>query len=1049
MDRLSLEDDNILKPYGGINVNNLVNFFEFENDEDEPTIMNHSPYHSTEDILKVFKQNNNDFILLTLNAQSIRSKFSQLQILLHQLSESGIEIGAFCIQETWIAKDADTTQLQLEGYTLISQGYSATTHGGLFIYVNSKYTVHEFYSINSSTICEALFIKLENGGLPKDIIIGNVYKPPHDNNNKDNIDAFIEEMNPVIDQINASNLDTFCAGDFNIDLLKMNIKEHYSSFLDMMVHNSLFPKITLPTRFSKKSCSLLDNIFCKFSNRVLSNTSGILLNDISDHLLCFVGIKLVTPKDKNPPRLVKQKINLKKANESLLNDLNSQDIYSKMIHSIDHDPNDNYKIMSNIISETRKKYFPNRLVKFNKKRHKASKWITYGIINSMNKRDEMYRDLKAMDPNHHDFLNLKQNLSVYNKILKKNIREAKTKYYHAMFDKHKNDVKNTWKLISEIFNKCNKKKNSILKILVNGTNITNPKDIANEFNSFFANIGPLLASKIDTSNKRNFQSYLQNTITSKFNFTTVDKEEILKIIMNLKSKTSFGHDDMTTKSLKMLAPVLLETITLIVNQSLVTGIFPDDLKLAKVIPLHKKADTSKMDNYRPVSLLPAISKIFEKVAHTQLYKYFKENDLFFRSQYGFRDEHSTEFAALELIDHLHIELDKKNIPEAIYMDLSKAFDTLDHDILLHKLKYYGVNGPALSWFDSYLKNRNQYVEIGGIKSVNQSLRTGVPQGSVLGPLLFLIYMNDIPNASSLLKFILFADDTSLLDTINLSISPENTFDSEKLNKELSKIYDWLAVNKLSLNISKTKFMIFHHRNKSLPKKIEIKINNTVIERVQNFCFLGLTINENLSWKTHLNNISNKVSKYTGVLNNLKHFLPVYILRTLYCSLIQSHFSYCILAWGSNSKTMEKIQKKVIRIITCSRYNAHTEPLFKALNLLKIEHLYKINLLKFYYKLKNQSVPLYFNSFNLDAMRDIHDYNTRSNNMIPMNVTRTHFAQNSLRNVLPSMINDADNAIISKVHTHSYKGFCNYAKKSIIENYSEVCAIQNCYICNRP
>ena len=134
--------------------------------------------------------------------------------------------------------------------------------------------------------------------------------------------------------------------------------------------------------------------------------------------------------------------------------------------------------------------------------------------------------------------------------------------------------------------------------------------------------------------------------------------------------------------------------------------------------------------------------------------------------------------------------------------------------------------------------------------------------------------------------------------------------------------------------------------------------------------------------------------------------------------------------------MEKIQKKVIRIITCSRYNAHTEPLFKALNLLKIEHLYKINALKFYYKLKKQNVPLYFNSFNLDAMRDIHNYNTRSNNVIPMNVTRTHFAQNSLRNVLPSIINDADNAIISKVHTHSYKGFCIYARKSIIENYSE-------------
>ena len=455
-----------------------------------------------------------------------------------------------------------------------------------------------------------------------------------------------------------------------------------------------------------------------------------------------------------------------------------------------------------------------------------------------------------------------------------------------------------------------------------------------------------------------------------------------------------------------------------------------------------------MDNYRPVSLLPAISKIFEKVVHIQLYSYFKDNKLFFKSQYGFRDEHSTELAALELVDHLHNELDKKNVPIAIYMDLSKAFDTLDHNILLHKLKHYGVNGSELSWFESYLTHRYQYVEVNGVKSTYQTLATGVPQGSVLGPLLFLIYMNDIPNASSILKFILFADDTSLLDTINLSISPENTFDPNRLNHELTKIYDWLAVNKLSLNISKTKFMVFHHPNKLIPQNYEIKINDTIVERVHDFCFLGLTLNENLNWKTHVNNISNKVSKYTGILNSLKRILPSYILRTLYCSLIQSQFNYCILAWGFNCNRIEKTQKKAIRIITCSRYNEHTEPLFKALNLLKIKDLFELNLLKFYYKLKNNHLPFYFSSFIVETMNDIHHYDTRSSGLIPANVTRTHFAQNCIRNKLPPLVNDTDNAIISKIYTHSFKGFSNYAKNAIINNYSEICSIQSCYICNR-
>ena len=647
------------------------------------------------------------------------------------------------------------------------------------------------------------------------------------------------------------------------------------------------------------------------------------------------------------------------------------------------------------------------------------------------------------------YIELKQNLSVYNSILKKNIRECKSRYYNNAFDKYKHDMKNTWKLISEIFNKGNRSKNNITKLLHNGQEITNPCDMANEFNSFFANIGPILASKIVSDDKKPFQFFLTNNVNTEFIFTPVDTEHVNKIIMSLKSKISFEHDDMTTKSLKILAPVLVKPLTLIINQSIITGIFPDDLKIAKVIPLHKKSDTTKMDNYRPVSLLPAISKIFEKVAHTQLYNYFRRNNLFYTGQYGFQDHHSTELAALELVDRLHDDLDKKKVPLTIYMDLSTAFDTLDHSILLYKLRYYGIKGSALSWFKSYLTSRYQYVEINGIKSSSLLLRTGVPQGSVLGPLLFLIYMNDIPNSSSVLKFILFADDTSLLDTINLSISPDDHNSVvQVLNTELSKIYDWLAVNKLSLNISKTKFMIFHHPNKPIPQNLQIKINETCIERVSEFCFLGLVINEHLTWKNHVDTISNKISKYTGILNRLKHFLPRNILRTLYCSLIQSQLNYCVLVWGFDNKRIERVQKKSVRVITCSRYNEHTEPLFKSLRLLKINDLFELNILKFHYKMQNGNLPFYFQSFNLINMRLIHDYNTCSSEFIPRNITRTSFAQQCLRNKLPSVLNGAEESILSKINTHSYKGFANYVKNHLIDRYSEQCSIQNCYICNR-
>ena len=244
------------------------------------------------------------------------------------------------------------------------------------------------------------------------------------------------------------------------------------------------------------------------------------------------------------------------------------------------------------------------------------------------------------------------------------------------------------------------------------------------------------------------------------------------------------------------------------------------------------------------------------------------------------------------------------------------------------------------------------------------------QGSILGPLIFLIYMNDIPEVSTFFKYILYADDTSLLNSLSISL---NSYDPDihTINLELSKIYDWLAVNKLSLNLRKTKYMLFHHHNKKLPNNISLQINSTEIERVTNFIFIGVTINEHLSWKPHIDKICSKISKYIGILNKLKHYLPQNILRILYCSVVQSHLSYAILTWGFDCGRVVKLQKKIIRIIACSRYNAHTEPIFKMLTFLKLRDIFNANIIKFYYKLKHGCLPSYFNSFRLTSQDQIH------------------------------------------------------------------------------
>ena len=379
---------------------------------------------------------------------------------------------------------------------------------------------------------------------------------------------------------------------------------------------------------------------------------------------------------------------------------------------------------------------------------------------------------------------------------------------------------------------------------MDGHNTSNKIEIANRFNKFFTEIGPKLAAKLHSTNLPHFSSYLVDHHDCSFVFNQVSGEEIKNILYKLKPKASTGHDTLSMKLLKGAGSAIAEPLALIINQSFACGIFPRKLKLAKVLPIHKKGDDTIFDNYRPISLLPALSKVFEKVVYYQLYNFFTCKNLFYGSQHGFKEAHSTETAALEFIDRIYQILDSGEIPISIYLDLSKAFDTLDHNILLYKLNYYGIRGTALEWFRSYLTNRAQYVEYDGECSESLQITTGVPQGSILGPMLFIIYMNDIHLASSKFNAILHADDTTLMNWLyifDFHAEPETQNLSENINSELQKVSYWLAANKLSLNISKTRYMIFHFPQRKCNFELDIRMNNILIEQTNEFDFLELVI----------------------------------------------------------------------------------------------------------------------------------------------------------------------------------------------------------------
>ena len=306
-------------------------------------------------------------------------------------------------------------------------------------------------------------------------------------------------------------------------------------------------------------------------------------------------------------------------------------------------------------------------------------------------------------------------------------------------------------------------------------------------------------------------------------------------------------------------------------------------------------------------------KLLKKIMHKHLYAFLECHNILFQNEFGFRRNNSTVYALAQITEIIKESIDKGKYGCGTFIDLRKAFATVNHGILLKKLEHYGIRDNMLDWFQSYLSDREQYADINGKSSHLLDITCGVPQGSVLGPLLFLIYINDLPNISKILNFYLFADDTNIYYESSSLDKLERT-----VNRELNKLFLWLNVNRLSLNINKTNFIVFHPYNKPINKRIAIKINNKAIKEKEYIKYLGILINSTLSWMHHVSNISKKISRSIGIMYKLRPFLPLNVLKNIYYSLVYSHIVYAIEVCGSTFKTeMGKIlilQKKAMRLM---------------------------------------------------------------------------------------------------------------------------------------
>ena len=425
--------------------------------------------------------------------------------------------------------------------------------------------------------------------------------------------------------------------------------------------------------------------------------------------------------------------------------------------------------------------------------------------------------------------------------------------------------------------------------------------------------------------------------------------------------------DIPNKLIKLASHELSKPFSYIYNQSILQGIVPNVLKVSRITPIFKSGDATDPANYRTIAVLSPFGKVLEKIVNDQLISFIDKYNILFKYQFGFRKDHSTELAILEITDILKTSVDNNLITCGVFLDFSKAFDTVNHEILLRKLHKYGIRGKALDWFTSYLTNTTQYVKLG------LQIVCGAPQGSTLGPLLFLLYINDLANSSDVLSFRLFADDANIFYATKTSKDLEAV-----MNSELQKVINYCNLNKLSINMKKTNFMII-----TSPRKPAIhNINILNIERKTSIKYLGIYLDEHLNWKTHIAHVQGKLTKNLGILNQLRNYLNLKMLRQLYYTLIYPYLNYGAMCWGNNYQTnLNKIctkQNKCIRSIFFAKKEEPSLPYYQILEILKLENIVKFKICSLAFKLYNNpsTVPAIFRNF-LTPTSTVHSYNTRN------------------------------------------------------------------------
>ena len=845
-----------------------------------------SQYYDSENFNLYFKDNcNKTFSSIHFNVRSLPKHIDQLTNFICGLNLKFDVIG---ISETWMKENSPV--VQIPNYSFLCKGRQSKAGGGVGLYVKSDldFTIRDDLSIDQA-VCDSLFVEIRQKH-GKNIIIGVFYRAP-------NLDSqnFLTAFDSILDRLSKEKKMVYLMGDFNIDILQYAVNNVAQSMVNALYSNFHIPLIHRPTRVTRATATLLDNIFTNQFD--MSIGSGLLYCDISDHLPVFQITTLHHPKTSiNSPPLRPYRLispgNIDRFRHELTA-FNWRDIINAK------EVNEAYNLFEKRFYELYDKHFP---LTSKRKTKTLKSWMNDSLLQSIRYKNRLYKQFlrKPSDENEKEYKKFRNDLNIQ-------LKQAKIQYFRDKFLQSKGNINATWRIINSFIKEKSRVLNQV-EINCKGELSSDNNIIADSFNDFFVNVGSSLASKIQSTDI-DFKEYLPNASVKSVFLSPTDEHEICQIVNTFKENKAPGIDEFSPKVVKSVIDLISVPLCHIFNLSICEGVFPEKLKLAKVSPVFKKGAKSDMSNYRPISVLSVFSKILERIVHKRVYSFLEKNEILYGNQFGFRKGLSTSMALLEFLNKVVDAFENNSFAMGIFIDLSKAFDTINHEILLTKLYNYGIRGIAYKWFFSYLKNRKQCTGFNNSQSDFLNITCGVPQGTLLGPLLFLLYVNDLPNSAPLFSFTLYADDTNLLYS-NKNLPKMYNI----VNDNLEKICTWFKCNKLSVNAKKCNYIVFRNSNRQIELgDLHVRLNNDVIPRVDYTKFLGVFIDEKLTWKPHINYIQNKIAKNIGIVFRLSSFMPKHILRTLYCTLVLPYFSYCNIVWGSTYQSRLKklcaLQKK--------------------------------------------------------------------------------------------------------------------------------------------